>query len=110
MSNGRIWPLIALGAVAVLAAMVLPGLFRLATPFDLIGFGIGVLGLMLMNMLWWALIIGLGVWLGIKLLRRPPSHTAAGQSSDALDILKRRYASGEITREQYEQMRRDLER
>ena len=26
-----------------------------------------------------------------------------------LDILKRRYASGEITREQYEQMRRDLE-
>jgi hypothetical protein len=26
-----------------------------------------------------------------------------------LDILKRRYASGEITREQYEQMRKDLE-
>jgi putative membrane protein len=26
-----------------------------------------------------------------------------------LDILKRRYASGEITREQFEQMRRDIE-
>ncbi len=27
----------------------------------------------------------------------------------AMDILKRRYAQGEITKEEYEQMRRDLE-
>jgi len=31
-----------------------------------------------------------------------PSHTAR-------DILDRRYASGEITKDQYEQMKRDLE-
>jgi uncharacterized membrane protein len=27
-----------------------------------------------------------------------------------VDVLKRRYAAGEITREQYEQMRNDLDR
>jgi putative membrane protein len=34
----------------------------------------------------------------------PPPHETP------LDILKRRYAAGEITREEYEQMRKDLER
>ncbi len=38
----------------------------------------------------------------------PPARGGpAGES--ALDILKRRYASGEITREQFQQMRRDIE-
>jgi putative membrane protein len=32
-----------------------------------------------------------------------------GEGSRAMEILKERYARGEITREQYEQMRRDLE-
>ncbi len=32
------------------------------------------------------------------------------RQENALDILKRRYAGGEITREQFEQMRRDVER
>ena len=31
-------------------------------------------------------------------------------SRRAVEILKERYARGELTREQYEQMRRDLER
>lgn len=33
----------------------------------------------------------------------------AGADMRPLDILKERYARGDITREQYEQMRRDLE-
>ena len=38
-------------------------------------------------------------------------HTAARSGGDdALDIARRRYAAGEITREQYEEMRRDLDR
>jgi putative membrane protein len=32
-----------------------------------------------------------------------------GSTRRPLDILKERYARGEITREQYEQMRRDIE-
>ncbi|MHB1846906.1 MAG: SHOCT domain-containing protein [Deltaproteobacteria bacterium] len=38
---------------------------------------------------------------------RPNDRSALG-GGGTLEILKRRYASGEITREQFEQMRRDL--
>jgi uncharacterized membrane protein len=34
---------------------------------------------------------------------------AAGQGESLLDVLKRRYARGEMTREEYDQVRRDLE-
>jgi len=66
--------------------------------------GMGFGGLMMLTF-WGALIVGIvllvrsmGIGVG------PLSHSAP------LDVLKRRYAAGEITREQYEQMRKDLER
>ena len=38
-------------------------------------------------------------------------HTVARPGGgDALDIVRRRYAAGEITREQYEEIRRSLDR
>jgi putative membrane protein len=40
---------------------------------------------------------------------REPHDAGGPRAESALDILKRRYASGEITREQYQQMRRDIE-
>jgi uncharacterized membrane protein len=45
---------------------------------------------------------------GPRFGRGEPRGRGMGQES-ALDITKRRYASGEITREQIEQMRRDIE-
>lgn len=63
------------------------------------------LGGLAMLVFWGALIVGAVVvvrLIGGGLPRRDIR-------TSPLDILKRRYASGEITREQYEQMRKDLE-
>lgn len=54
----------------------------------------------------WALIIAGVVWLVQSLARG--TGTGAPPAESPLDILKRRYASGEISREQFEQMKRDL--
>ncbi len=75
------------------------------------GYGMGWgFGWFLM-LLWWVLIIaGIVVlvrWLVVGSLRDPhKSHNVPDKT--ALDILKERYARGEINRETFEQMRRDL--
>lgn len=58
--------------------------------------------------LFWALVIG-GVAFLITRLVRQDSQTRSGGADSPLEILKQRYARGEITREQYQQMRGDLE-
>ncbi len=76
------------------------------------GFGAGMFGIGALIMIaFWALVIGGAVWLVVTLARgsqgQPASPTiAAGQTPQ--DILKARYAKGEITKEQFDQLRRDL--
>jgi putative membrane protein len=65
------------------------------------------LGGLAMLVFWGALIVG--AVLVVRLLGGLPGGDERTASASALDILKRRYASGEVTREQYEQMRKDLE-
>jgi putative membrane protein len=68
------------------------------------GFGMGLGGLVMLTF-WGALIVGIILLVrSIGVGGTPLSH------STPLDTLKRRYAAGEITREQYEQMRKDLDR
>jgi putative membrane protein len=76
--------------------------------------GFGLFGFLLM-LLFWGGVIALAVWL-VGLL----FPGAAGQSTStpdgngrkgetALEILKKRYARGELSRHEYQQMREDLE-
>jgi putative membrane protein len=59
--------------------------------------------------LFWALIILGIVALAKWLFFAGGAGGSAGSGKTPLDILKERYARGEINREQYEQTRRDLE-
>lgn len=62
-------------------------------------------------MLFWVLVLGGGLWFLVSLFRRSDQvDTGLGTGrSTPLDILKERYAGGEITREQYQEMKRDLD-
>lgn len=72
------------------------------------GYGIGwmAVGLITMLLFWGLVIVGIVAlvrWIGAQGALGP-----RGSGETPLEILKRRYASGEITKEQYESMKRDI--
>ncbi|MGE5140818.1 MAG: SHOCT domain-containing protein [Rudaea sp.] len=81
----------------------------------MMGYGLFGFGMVLMVLFWIAIIAG-AVWLVMVLVRGGQSRTGtpylppgAPASQTPLDILKARYARGEINKEQFDAMRRDLE-
>jgi putative membrane protein len=56
----------------------------------------------------WVLIIALIVWGVIAILKRGSSTSDASQKRDPLDTAKARYASGEISKEEYEEIKENL--
>ena len=66
----------------------------------------------LMMVLFWGAIIALVVWAVQSLGRRDDGQAQSGATPPArtpLEIAKERYARGEISRDEFEQMKRDLE-
>jgi putative membrane protein len=73
--------------------------------YDGWGWGMG-LGMGFMMIVFWALVIVAIVYLVRYFARGGPIN---GQLRETpLDILKKRYAKGEITKEQYDRMKEDL--
>ncbi len=66
-------------------------------------FGWGLVGWIVM-ILFWVAIVALVVWVLGNLLRTRSPHS----EESALDILKRRYATGEISQAEFEQARRAI--
>ncbi|REJ76295.1 MAG: SHOCT domain-containing protein [Acidobacteria bacterium] len=60
-----------------------------------------------MHISWWVFLILLGI-VFIAFLEIEPKHKARKRREDPLEILKRRYASGEIDTEEYEQRKAHL--
>jgi putative membrane protein len=56
----------------------------------------------------WVVIISLIVWGVIALTRRGGSRSESGSNRAPLDIAKERYARGEISKEEFEQIKKDL--
>lgn len=73
------------------------------------GMGFGWLGFLAMA-IFWIVIIAAAIWLLSNLFPKDNPTAVAGNISDtAVDILKKRYARGEINKEEFEAMRHDLE-
>lgn len=70
------------------------------------GMGWGMFGVLHM-LLWWVLII-LGIVVLVKWLFGGTSGQARGIENRALEVLKERYARGEIGKEEFDQKKRDL--
>jgi putative membrane protein len=66
------------------------------------GWGAGILH----GVLWWALVV-VGIVVLVRLLGGGLRRTEAPPET-ALDVLKKRYARGEIGKQEFEEKRRDL--
>jgi len=70
----------------------------------MMGFGMGF-GFIFMILFWVAV-----VWIVVSLINSAQFTQSGKKDEDALTILKKRYASGEITKKQYEEMKKELNR
>jgi putative membrane protein len=59
-------------------------------------------------MFFWLIVLVVIAVVVMRLLREHHHHTGDTQKSEPLDFVKERYAKGEITKEQFEQLKKDL--
>jgi putative membrane protein len=64
--------------------------------------------MMVWMVIFWGGIIALVIWGIMRLTRDGSTKGGNGEKPSPLDIAKERYARGEITKEQFEQMKKDL--
>ena len=71
--------------------------------------GFGGIGMIFVGLIWLAILVGI-VLLVVWLVRQfsHSGYHGGHRADDAMEILRQRYARGEITREQFEQMKKDL--
>ncbi len=62
----------------------------------------------ILMLVFWGAVIGLTVWAIKKLTERGGSASGTTEKRYPLDIAKERYARGEISREEFEQIKKDL--
>ena len=80
------------------------------------GYGYGWQGMLWMGLgsLFWLVLLGLAIWLLVRWLTRnshlaTPSHSGISPMPSALEILRQRYARGEIDTETFQALRAHLE-
>ena len=69
------------------------------------GSGMGIIGFLMMTIFWIIVIFVIG-YLIYLLLKN--ANIIGGEKESASDILKKRYAMGEITKEQFEEMKKNI--
>ena len=95
--------------ILIFAVLALTLLFGGLTAGGMMGYGMGF-G-MAFGFIFMLFFLGLIIWLIITLINANQSiqlNNNESKRSDSLTILKKRYASGEITKKQFEEMKKDL--
>ena len=102
---------VAIGGVLLLVLVLVSNLSPLGwgRGSGMMGFGFPMMGMMGLGMLlFWVLIIGGVASLAQPFVRGSGSSWTPPQTESPFDILKKRYSRGEITKVQFEEMKRDL--
>ncbi len=71
------------------------------------GYGMSVFGGLFMLLFWGLIVLGI-LFVVRRLWDKGQSGAGAGRGDAPLEVLKRRYARGEIGKEEYERIKRDL--
>lgn len=111
--NQNIKTALIVGGVILTILIVLPLIFSLVSGGQ--GYGYGMMGPWMMGgfgWMWlmpffWILVLGLIIWAIVAAVSRPTESGGSSEDS-ALEILKRRYARGEINKEEFEAKKKDL--
>ncbi len=116
--NQNVKTALIVGGVIIALIVVLPWVFGLTSGGQGYGYGMmgsgmmGGFGWMWLMPIFWIILLGLIIWAVVALARgvsQPSSSDSASSRSDsALEVLKKRYARGEIDKEEYEEKKKDL--
>ena len=108
--NQNVKTALIIGGIIVTVLVILSVVPGLLWGYQGCGYGMmGGFGMMFFMPILWIAVLGLIIWAVVAAVRRPgESDDSFGSADSALDILKRRYARGEITREEYEDKKRVL--
>jgi putative membrane protein len=72
------------------------------------GYGMGWFGMILMAAFWIAVIVGIVFLIRWLVVSTGTGSRKASSNDSALEILKRRYAQGEINKQEFEEKKKDL--
>ncbi len=113
--NKNVKTVLIIGGIIVAVLIILPQVFGLIWGGQYGGWGMmgpgmmGGFGTMIFMPILWIVVVGLIIWAVVAAVRRPgESNSPARPADSALEILKRRYARGEIDKEEYEEKKKDL--
>jgi len=107
---------IIIGSIIVGLAIIVPLIVSLVSGWEYDGWGMmgprmmGGFGFMWLMPVFWLVILGLIIWAIVAAVGRTGESRGQGSpgTDSALEILKQRYARGEINKEEYEQKKKDL--
>ena len=100
-----------IGGVVLAIVLIVPTIVGAITGWQGYGYGMmGGFGAMGWMSIIWIGVLGLIIWAVLAVARgtSQPGGSGSGQTDSALEILKRRYARGEINKAEFEEKKKDL--